>query len=162
VAKLFDPRTDSKHSCLWCGDVIPVIYQDKFEINTAKPPRKCENYKNPFTKELCGGTKFAPITIGWHPVAEAQKQWICLGCNKTYTGRKIRNTHRKINAKPGPYGNGYFDTIECGFMFAVAAAKHGISFDKDPYTSGAILIASKKFFEGFPSEAIEGAKKDHL
>jgi hypothetical protein len=45
--------------------------------------------------------------------------------------RKRVKSRERWHSKPGPYGDGFFCTLNCGHDFAVAAAKNG--FRLKPY-----------------------------
>lgn len=110
----------TKVSCNWCGDFLTIARDVRFGVNPAKPPVACQHLFNPFTKQLCGHRKFVKVTTAGMP------PWACARCKTPSRGRKVKTRNRKLQDKPGPYGNGFFCSIECAFMFAIIVAQTGI------------------------------------
>ena len=112
--------TLAKASCNWCGDYLTIARDVRYGVNPEKPPVACLHLLNPFTKTVCGHRKFVKVaTPGMPP-------WGCAKCKTPSPGRKVKTRNKKLHAKPGPYGNGFFCSIECAFMFAIIVAQTGI------------------------------------
>lgn len=118
-------RQDGSHghdkaSCNWCGDFLTIARDVRYGVNPEKPPTACLHLLNPFTKTSCGHKKFVKVS------APGMPPWACANCKTPSPGRRVKTRNKKLHNKPGPYGNGFFCSIECAFMFAIIVAQTGL------------------------------------
>jgi hypothetical protein len=80
----------------------------------------------------CGGEQYVARTttgVGYEAVPGPRKLH-CNGCGgehdvpRGWSERKIVS-RAPYRDKPGPYGDGFFCSLNCGYRFAIAAAKAG-------------------------------------
>lgn len=97
----------SGERCLWCDRPLRQVYDTKTERVPVERP-KCR---------WCGHKGIPDTTAGYA---------VCDKCKSPIVTTRDRVVERKPRwPLKGPYGDGFFDTLQCGRLFGASAARAG-------------------------------------
>lgn len=104
--------------CLYCDKPLVFKCDTKWQKNPVPP---CPD---------CGGEQHVQGASYYRGVGEGERKLYCNACDALHDlpkGWKERTvaSRERYRDKPGPYGDGFFCSLTCGYRFGVAAAKAG-------------------------------------
>jgi hypothetical protein len=113
--------------CLFCDKPLSFRCHTEWE-DTPIPP--CDH---------CGGRRYVCHEQVLNPTTahneDGRKVFRCSNCEpdepvlKGWKARTVKS-RKRWHDKPGPYGDGFFCSLTCGYRFGVAAAKAGYRLAK--------------------------------